>query len=84
MKKHTIYGPGVIFVSVLHVNGTISHRHENRLVTSVGSPTETKSDWSEFIFRLVPCITKRMKRNVWRPTRTHAGLRLSLSLVNTR
>ena len=66
VKKHTIYGPGVIFVSVLilHVNGTVSHRHESRLVTSVGSPTETKSDWSEFIFKPVPCITKRMKRNV--------------------
>ena len=34
------------------------------IVTSVGSPTETKSDWSEFIFKPVPCITKRMKRNV--------------------
>ena len=57
-------------------------RARKQLVTSVGSPKETKTDWSEFI-RPVPCITKRMKRNVWRPTRTHAGLRLSLSLVNT-
>ena len=29
MKKHTIYGPGVIFVSVLHVNGSVSHWHES-------------------------------------------------------
>ena len=41
-------------------------------VTPVGSATKTMSDRSEFIFRPVPC--KRMKRNVWRPIRTHAGL----------
>ena len=41
-------------------------------VTRVGSETEMKSDRSEFIFRSVPC--KRMKRNVWRPIRTHTGL----------
>ena len=28
MKKHTIYGPGVTFVSV-DVNGTVSHRRES-------------------------------------------------------
>lgn len=33
-------------------------------VTRVGSATHTKSDWSEFIFRPVPC--ECMKRNVWR------------------
>ena len=33
-------------------------------VTHVGSATNTKSDWSEFIFRPVPC--ECMKRNVWR------------------
>ena len=46
-------------------------------VTRVGSTTETMWDRSEFIFRPVPC--KRMKRNVWRPIRTHAGLNTSRS-----
>lgn len=41
-------------------------------VTHVGSATETMSVRSEFIFRPVPC--KRMKRNVWRPIRSRAGL----------
>ena len=43
--------------------------------------TETKSDRSEFIVRPVSC--KRIKRNVWRPIRTDAGLSLSRSHVNT-
>ena len=50
-------------------------------VTRVGSATETKSDRSEFIIRPVPC--KRMKRNVWRPIRTHTGLSSSQYHLNT-
>ena len=50
-------------------------------VTRVGSATDTKSGWSEFIFRPVPC--KRMKRNVWRPIWTHTGLSSSRSHVIT-
>ena len=46
-----------------------------------GLATATKSDRSEFIFRPVPC--KRMKRNVWRPIRTHTGLSSSRSHINT-
>ena len=46
-------------------------------VTCVGSATEMKSDRSKFIFRPFPC--KRMKRNVWRPIRTHTGLSSSHS-----
>ena len=33
-------------------------------VTRVGSVTETKLDWSEFIVRLTPC--KCVDRSVWR------------------
>ena len=50
-------------------------------VTRVGSVSNTKSDWSEFIFRLTLC--KRMKRNVWRSIQTHTGLSLSWSQVIT-
>ena len=50
-------------------------------VTRVGSVTETKLDWSEFIFRLTPC--KCVKRNVWRSIQTHTGLSLSWSQVIT-
>ena len=50
-------------------------------VTRVGSATDTKSDPSEVIFR--PFLCKRMKRNVWRPIRTHSGLSLSQSHVIT-
>ena len=50
-------------------------------VTRVRSATEMKSDRSEFTFRSVPC--KRMKRNVWRPIRTHTGLSSSQSHENT-
>ena len=41
-------------------------------VTRPGSATETISDRSEFIFRPIPC--ECMKRNAWRPIRTHPGL----------
>ena len=50
-------------------------------ITRDGSATDTKSDRSEFVFRLVPC--KRMKRNVWRPIRTQTGLSSSRSHVIT-
>ena len=53
---------------VLHVNG--ESQTGTRAVTRVGSATEMESDQTEFILRPVPC--KRMKRNVWRPIRTHA------------
>ena len=46
-------------------------------VTRVGSATDTKSDWSEFIFRPVPC--ECMKRNVWRAIWTHTILTSSWS-----
>ena len=50
-------------------------------ISRLGPATETKSDRSEFIVRPVSC--KRLKRNVWRPIGTHAGLSLSPSHVNT-
>ena len=50
-------------------------------VTRVGSVTETKLDWSEFIFRLTPC--KCVNRSVWRSIWTHTGLSLSWSHVIT-
>ena len=46
-------------------------------ITRVGSATDTKSDWSEFIFRPVPC--ECMKRNVWRAIWTHTSLTSSWS-----
>ena len=48
-------------------------------ITRVGSATDTKSDRSKFILRLVPC--KRIKRNVWRLIRTHTSLSSSRSHV---
>ena len=50
-------------------------------VTRVGSATDTKPGRSEFIFRPVTC--KCMKRNVWRPIRTHAWPSSSRSHVIT-
>ena len=80
MKKHAIYGPRLRFVSVLQSYSTVQSRTGTK-ITHVGSVTEIKSDWSEFIFRPVPC--KCMKRNVWRPIQTQTGLSLSQSHVNT-
>ena len=48
-------------------------------ISGLGPATETKSDRSEFIVRPVSC--KRIKRNVWRPIRTLAGLSSSRSPV---
>ena len=50
-------------------------------ISRLGPATETKSDRSEFIVRPVSC--KRIKTNVWRSIRTHAGLSSSRSHVNT-
>ena len=65
---------------VLYENGTVRSQTGTK-VTRVRSATEMKSDRSEFIFRSVPC--KRMKRNVWRPIRTHTALSSSQFHVNT-
>ena len=54
------YGPGLRFVSVLHI-GTVQSQIRTK-VTHVGLATNMKSEWSEFIFRPVPC--KHMERNV--------------------
>ena len=50
-------------------------------ISRLGCWTCLKSDRSEFSERPVPC--KRIKRNVWRPIQTHAGLSLSLSPLRT-
>ena len=76
LKKHAIYGPGLRFVSVLHEN---SKSQTGTKVTRVRSVTDTISDRSEFIFRLVPC--KHMKRNISRPIQTHTSLSSSWSYV---
>ena len=49
-------------------------------ISRLGPATETKSDRSEFIVRPVSC--KRIKRNIWRSIRSHAGLSSSRSHVN--
>ena len=54
------YGPGLRFVSVLHI-GTVQSQIRTK-VTHVGLATNMKSEWSEFIFGPVPC--KHMERNV--------------------
>ena len=40
-------------------------------ISRLGPAIDPKSDRSTFIVRPVSC--KRIRRNVWRPTRTHAG-----------
>ena len=75
-KEYAIYGPGLRFGFCFTCMRTVRSQTGTK-VTCVGSTTEMKSDWSEFIFRPVPC--KRMKRNVWRPIRTHTGLSSSHS-----
>ena len=62
MKKHAIYGPVSVSVSV-SILQTVQSQTGTK-VTCVRSVTETKLDRSEFIFRLTPC--KCVKRNVWR------------------
>ena len=76
-----LYGPSLRFISVFHESSTVSDWYESNIIR-VGSATETKSDWSEFIFRPFPwkCMEKKI---VWRPIRTHAGLISSPSCVNT-
>ena len=55
--------------------------HTGARISRLCSTTERKSDIrSEFVVRPVSC--KRIKRNVWRPIRTHTGLSLSRSHVN--
>ena len=75
-KEHAIYGPGLRFFFVLMYMRTARSQTGTK-VTRVGSATEMKSDRSEFIFRPIQC--KHMKRNVWRPIRTHTGLSSSQS-----
>ena len=75
-KEHAIYGPGLRFFFVLMYMRTVRSQTGTK-VTRVGSATEMKSDRSEFIFRPIQC--KHMKRNVWRPIRTHTGLSSSQS-----
>ena len=73
-----ISGPGLRFVVVyMRTVRTLTGMRISRL----GPATETKSDRSEFIFRPVSC--QRIKGNVWRSMRTHAGLSSSRSQVNT-
>ena len=77
-RNITIYGPGLIFVSVLRESGTVSDRHEsNSCRASDGDEVRQ----SELIFRPIPC--KRMQRKVWRPIRTQTSLSSSQSPVNT-
>ena len=57
-----------------------SDHYENFSSQSIVA-TETKSDRSEFIVRPVSC--KCIKRNLWKPIRTHAGLSSSRSHGNT-
>ena len=64
------YGPGLRHLFPFYVR-TVQSQIRTK-VTHVGLATNMKSEWSEFIFRPVPC--KHMERNVWRPIRTHTGL----------
>ena len=73
-----ISGPGLRFVIIY--TRTVRTQIGTR-ISRLGLANETKSDRSEFIVRPVSC--KRMKRNVWRSIRTHAGLSLSRSRVTT-
>ena len=73
-----ISGPGLRFV-VIYMR-TVRTQTRTR-ISRLGPATETKSDRSEFIVRPVSC--KRIKRNVWRSIRTHAGLSSSRSHANT-
>lgn len=73
-----ISGHGLIFVSVYL--RTVRTQTGTKL-TLLGPATEKKPDRSEFILRPVTC--KREKRNVRRPTRTHADLSSSRSHANT-
>ena len=75
-----ISGPALRFVvSYVRLARTQTHMRISRL----GTTTEMKSNRSEFIVRPASCRCKRIKRNVWRPIRTHANLSLSQSPVNT-
>ena len=76
--KLEISGPGLRFV-VIYMR-TVRTQTGTR-ISCLGPATETKSDRSEFIVR--PVSWKRIKRNVWRSIRTHAGLSWYRSYVNT-
>ena len=76
--KLEVFGPGLRFVVIYMV--TVRTQIGTR-ISCLGPATETKSGRSEFIVRPVSC--KRIKRNVWRSIRTHAGLSSSRSHVNT-
>ena len=73
-----ISGPGLRFVVICM--RTVRTQTGTR-ISRLGPATETKSDRSEFIVRPVSC--RRIKGNVWRSIRTHAGLSSSRSHVNT-
>ena len=73
-----ISGPGLRFV-VFYMR-TVRTQMGTR-ISGLGPATKTKSDRSKFIVRPVSC--KRIKRNLWRSIRTHAGLSSSRSHVNT-
>ena len=79
-QKHTglKFLPGLRFV-VIYIR-TVRTQTGTR-ISRLGPATKTKSDRSEFIVR--PVTYKRIKRNVWRSIRTHAGLSSSRSHVNT-
>ena len=73
-----ISGPGLRFVVIY----TRPVRTQSGMrISRLGLATETKSDRFEFI--VGPASCKRIKRNVWRPIQTHAGLSSSQSGVNT-
>ena len=76
--KLEISGPGPRFV-VIYMRPV--RTQTGVTISRLGPATERRSDRSEFIVRSVSC--KRIKRNVWRPGRTHGGLSLSRSHVNT-
>ena len=73
-----ISGPGLRFVGIYMK--PVRTQTGTRL-SRLGLATDTKPDLSELIIR--PVSWKRIKRNVWRPMRTYAGLSSSRSHVNT-
>lgn len=73
-----IFVPGLKFACVYT---RITRTQTGTRVTRLGPASEKKSDRSEFIFRSVSCRLRN--RNVWRPTRTHAGLSSSRSHANS-